>query len=78
MVSAICCFRKTPGFFLAWLTTIEKRDMLALMQMAAIDSDDEWLDMMFEHYADQKEARAQDALRRRLMNFDLSPLSSVQ
>ena len=27
-----------------------KADMLALMQMAAIDSDDEWLDMMFEHY----------------------------
>ena len=24
-------------------------DMLALMQIAAIDSDDEWLDM-FEHY----------------------------
>ena len=53
-------------------------DMLALMQMDAIDSDDEWLDMMFEHYADQKEARAQDALRRRQMNLDLSPLSSLQ
>ena len=26
-------------------------DMLALRQMAAIDSDDEWLDMVFQHYS---------------------------
>lgn len=53
-------------------------DMAGLMQIAAIDSDDEWLDLMLEHYADHRETQAQEALRRREMTFDLTSLSSVQ